>query len=119
MGQAQRTVSPCHFMTISAAQILKITMKLRIFIARRMSKRLAREACSYRRALRDHLRKETGLIRKLEIRSRGLRLYAAWASGGSNVTPARPETWPQATLPEAAGILAQEPLLVSQRLHVH
>jgi hypothetical protein len=37
-----------------------------------MSKRLAAEARAYRRALRDHLRKETGLIRKLEIRSRGL-----------------------------------------------
>jgi hypothetical protein len=96
---------------------LTITMKLRIFIARRMSKRLAGEARVYRRELRDHLRKETGLIRKLEIRSRGLRLYAAWASGVSNVTPA--DNWPQATLPEAAGILAQEPLLLSQRLHVH
>ena len=94
-------------------------MKLRILLARRMSKRLAWEARAYRRALRDHLRKETGLIRKLEIRSRGLRLYAAWASGVSNVTPARSENWPQATLPEAAGILAQEPLLISQRLHVH
>ena len=84
-------------------------MKLRIFIARRMSKRLAGEARAYRRALRDRLRKESGLIRKLEIRSRGLRLYAAWASGVSNVTPAGSENWPQATLPEAAGILAQEP----------
>ena len=97
--------------------ILTITMKLRIFIARRMSKRLAGEARVYRRELRDHLRKETGLIRKLEMRSRGLRLYAAWASGVSNVTPA-PENWPQATLPEAGGILAQEPLLLS-RLHAH
>jgi hypothetical protein len=89
-------------------------MKLRILLACRMSKRLAREARAYRRALRDHLRKETELIRKLEIRSRGLRLYAAWASGVSNVTRARPDNWPQATLPEAAGI----PLLLSQRLHV-
>ena len=104
-------------MTISAAKILTITMKLRILIARRMSKRLAGEARVYRRELRDHLRKETGLIHKLEIRSRGLRLYAAWASGVSN-TPARPENWPQATLPEEAGILAQEPLLLS-RLHAH
>jgi hypothetical protein len=89
-------------------------MKLRILLACRMSNRLAREARAYRRALRDHLRKETGLIRQLEIRSRGLRLYAAWASGVSNVTPARPENWPQATLPEAAGI----PLLLNQRSHV-
>jgi hypothetical protein len=80
-------------------------MKLQICIARRMSKRLAGEARVYRRELRDHLRKETGLIRELEIRSRGLRLYAAWASGVSNVTRV-PENWPQATLPETAGILA-------------
>jgi hypothetical protein len=89
-------------------------MKLRILLACRRSKRLAREARASRRALRDHLRKESGLIRKLEIRSRGLRLYAAWASGVSNVIPDRAENWPQATLPEAAGI----PLLFSQRLHV-
>ena len=88
-------------------------MKLRIFIARQMSKRLAGEARSYRRALRDYLRKETGLIRKLEIRSRGLRLYAAWASGVSNVSPARHETWPEGPLPEVVGILAQEPPLLS------
>jgi hypothetical protein len=92
-------------------------MKPRIFIARRMSKRLAGEARVYRRELRDHLRKETGFIRKLEIRSRGLRLYAAWASGVSNVTSARTDNWPQAALPEEAGILAQEPLL--RRLHAH
>jgi hypothetical protein len=47
-------------------------MKLRILLACRISKRLAREARSYRRALRDHLRNETAQIRKLEIRSRGL-----------------------------------------------
>jgi hypothetical protein len=82
-------------------------MKLRILIARRMSKRLTGEARVYRRELRDHLRKETELIRKLEIRSRGLRLYAAWASGVSNVTPARLDDWPEAALPEEAGILAQ------------
>jgi hypothetical protein len=49
-------------------------MKLRILLACRTSKRLAREARSSRRALRDHLRKEFALIRELEIRARGLRL---------------------------------------------
>ena len=78
-------------------------MKLRILIACRISKRLAREARSYRRALRDHLRKETAQIRKLEIRSRGLRLYAAWASGVSNVIQTRAEDWYQGTLAKAAG----------------
>jgi hypothetical protein len=37
-------------------------MKLRILLASRISKRLAREARSYRRALRDHLREETARI---------------------------------------------------------
>ena len=85
-------------------------MKLRILLACRISKRLAREARSCRLALRDHLRSETAQIRKLEIRSRGLRLYAAWASGVSNVIQTLPEDWPKA-LAEAAGISTQEPLL--------
>jgi hypothetical protein len=78
-------------------------MKLRILLARRISKRLAREARSYRRDLRDHLRSEIPRIRKLEIRSRGLRLYAAWASGVSNVIQTRAEDWYQGTLAKAAG----------------
>jgi hypothetical protein len=78
-------------------------MKLRILLACRISKRLAREARSYRRDLRDHLRSETARIRKLEIRSRGLRLYAAWASGVSNVIQTRAEDWYQGTLAKAAG----------------
>jgi hypothetical protein len=94
------------------------TMRLRIFLACRISKRLAREARSYRRDLRDHLRSETARICKLEIRSRGLRLYAAWASGVSNVIQTRPEDWPKATLAEAAGISTHEPLLLNGRSHV-
>jgi hypothetical protein len=77
-------------------------MKLKILLAFRISKRLTREARFYRRALRDHLRKETARIRKLEIRSRGLRLYAAWAPGVSNVIQTRAENWHQATLAKAA-----------------
>jgi hypothetical protein len=77
-------------------------MKLKILLACRKSKRLTREARSYRRALRDHLR-ETARIRNLETRSRGFRLYAAWASGVSNVIQTRPENWYQATLAKAAG----------------
>jgi hypothetical protein len=79
------------------------TMKLRILLACRISKRLAREARSYRRDLRDHLRSETARIRELEIRSRGLRLYAAWASEVSNVIQTRPEDWYQGTPTQAAG----------------
>ncbi len=74
-------------------------MNLRILLARRMSKRLAREARLYRRVLRDHLRHETGRIRKLEIRSRGLRLYAA---GASKVIRTHAEEWRRTALPQAA-----------------
>ena len=78
-------------------------MKLRILLARRISQRLACEARSYRRALRDDLRKETAQIRRLEIRSRGLRLYAAWASGVSKVIQTRAENWYQGAPAQAAG----------------
>jgi hypothetical protein len=74
-------------------------MNLRILLARRISKRLAREARVYRRALRDHLRQETSRIRKLEIRSRGLRLYAAWSAITSNVIQTHAEDWHKAALP--------------------
>jgi|SoimicmetaTmtLAA_FD_contig_71_72944_length_431_multi_2_in_0_out_0_1 hypothetical protein len=77
-------------------------MNLRILLARRMSKRLAREARLYRRVLRDHLRHETGRIRKLEIRSRGLRLYAAWSAGASKVIRTHAEDWRRTALPQAA-----------------
>ena len=77
-------------------------MKLKILLAFRMSKRLTREARFYRRALRDHMRDETARIRNLEIRSRGLRLYAAWASGVSNVIQTRAENWYEAMLADAA-----------------
>ena len=76
-------------------------MNLRIFLARRISKRLEHEARVDRRALRDHLRQETSRIRKLETRSRGLRLYAAW-SASSNVILTRAEDWSPITLPQAA-----------------
>jgi hypothetical protein len=92
-------------------------MKLRILLACRTSKRLAREARSSRRALRDHLRKEFALIRELEIRARGLRLYAAWASGGSNVIQTGPEDWPEATLADTAEISIKEPRLLNGRSH--
>jgi hypothetical protein len=81
-------------------------MKLKILFAFRISKRLTREARFYRRALRDHLRKENARIRKLEVRSRGLRLYAAWASGVSKVIQTRAENWYQAPLAKAADELS-------------
>ena len=92
-------------------------MKLRILLACRTSKRLAREARSSRRALRDHLRKEFALIRQLEIRARGLRLYSAWASSVSNVIQTGPEDWPGATLADAAEVSIKEPRLLNGRSH--
>ena len=78
-------------------------MNLKILLARHISKHLEREARHYRRALRDHLRQETSRVRKLEIRSRALRLYAAWAAkGSSNVIHTRSEDWHQAALPQDA-----------------
>ena len=77
-------------------------MNLRILLARCISKRLEREARVYRRALRDDLRLETGRIRKLETRSRGLRLYAAWSVSASNIIRTRTEDWYEAALPQAA-----------------
>ena len=76
-------------------------MKLKIFFAHWISKRLAGEARVHRRALRDHLRQETSRIRKLEIRSRGLRLYAAWSANASNVIQIHAEDWHEAALPQA------------------
>ena len=93
-------------------------MKLRIFLACRISRRLGREARPSRRALRDDLRKELALIRELEIRARGLRLYAAWASGGPNRIQIRPEDWVGARLGDPAEISIQETLLLNGRSHV-
>jgi hypothetical protein len=76
-------------------------MNLRVLLARRISNRLARETRRHRRALRDHLRQETSRIRKLEIRSRGLRLYAAWSANASNVIQTRAGDWHEVALPQA------------------
>jgi hypothetical protein len=76
-------------------------MNLRVLLARRISNRLARETRRHRRALRDHLRQETSRIRKLEIRSRGLRLYAAWSANASNVIQTRAGDWHEAALLQA------------------
>lgn len=71
---------------------------LRILLARQISKRLEREARFHRRTLRDHQRREWTRIRKLETRSRGLRLYAAWKSRTVNVIRTQAEDWGQAAL---------------------
>ena len=66
---------------------------LRILLARQISKRLEREARFHRRTLRDHQRREWTRIRKLETRSRGLRLYAAWKSRTVNVIRTQADDW--------------------------
>jgi hypothetical protein len=71
---------------------------LRILLARRLSKRLAHEARVLRRALRDHQREQSARICSLEQRSRGLRLYTAWASGSSNVIQSHTQEWHATTL---------------------
>ena len=73
-------------------------INLSILLARQISKRLEREALFHRRILRDHQRREWTRIRKLETRSRGLRLYAAWKSRTVNVIRTQAEDWGQAAL---------------------
>jgi len=78
-------------------------MKLKIFLARLIHKRLEHEARAHRRALRDHLRHETSRIRQLEIRSRALRLYAAWAAKeDSRFIDRHGQNWPKTGLPHAS-----------------
>jgi hypothetical protein len=85
-------------------------MNFKILLARRISKHLERKARQYRRTLRDHLRQETSRIRKLEIRARAFRLYAAWAAKRSNVIQTQAEDWHQAAaLPQAAPEFGDRP----------
>jgi hypothetical protein len=85
-------------------------INLRIFLARRIGKRLEDKARIHRRDLRDHLRSEIGRIRELEVRSRGLRLYAAWTAS-ADVVQTRAEDWYPAALRQAdAEIESKAPL---------
>jgi hypothetical protein len=86
----------------------KKMMNLRILLARLISKRLERESRVHRRALRDHLRLETERIRKLETRSRGLRLYAAWSAGASNIIQTPAKAWYRPALPQASAEIDAE-----------
>jgi hypothetical protein len=56
-----------------------LTMKIKVAIARWLSLRIQEQTRIERRALRDYSRQELGRLRRAEIRSRGLRLYAAWS----------------------------------------
>jgi hypothetical protein len=79
-------------------------IKLKILLALVTHRRLERAARAHRRTLRDHLRRETSRIRKLETRSRGLRLYSAWAASETSKMIRQPaEAWDQASLLRSVG----------------
>jgi hypothetical protein len=54
-------------------------MNIKVAIARWLSLRIQEQSRLERRAFRDYSRQELGRLRRREIRSRGLRLYAAWS----------------------------------------
>lgn len=54
-------------------------MNLKSLFSASKARYLEAQARLARRALRDHRRHEETMIRNLEIRARGLRLYAAWS----------------------------------------
>jgi hypothetical protein len=54
-------------------------MNIKVAIARWLSLRIQEQTRTERRAFRDYSRQELGRMRRAEIRSRGLRLYAAWS----------------------------------------
>ena len=54
-------------------------MKLKILLCHWIASRIETRSRAQRRALRDYHRQESMQILALEQRSRGLRLYAAWA----------------------------------------
>ncbi len=58
---------------------------MKALFARWMAGRLENRARSLRRSLRDYQRRESAGINVLEQRSRGLRLYAAWAQKGKPI----------------------------------
>jgi len=75
--------------------ILLPTMKIKMAIAHWLSVRIQEQTRIERRALRDYSRQELGRIRRAEIRSRGLRLYAAWSRRGvSKLTRPVVSEWP-------------------------
>jgi hypothetical protein len=64
--------------------------KVKVLIASWLAGRIEIHARKLRRALRDHERSELRRIRAARQRSRGLRLYAAWARKESNSKDYRP-----------------------------
>jgi hypothetical protein len=72
-----------------------LTMKIKVAIAHWLSLRIQEQTRLERRALRDYSRQELGRLRRKEIRSRGLRLYAAWSGRRvSKFTPHVAAEWP-------------------------
>jgi hypothetical protein len=74
---------------------LNLTMNIKLAIAHWLSLRIQEQTRIERRALRDYSRHELGRIRRAEIRSRGLRLYAAWSRRKTaKVTHSVVSEWP-------------------------
>ena len=79
-------------------------MNLRILVARRISKRLEREARGVSsRFARPSTPRNFGEFAGSKSAREALRLYAAWAAKRSNVIQTRAEDWYQAAaLPQAS-----------------
>jgi hypothetical protein len=70
-------------------------MNIKVAIARWLSLRIQEQTRIERRALRDYSRQELGRMRRADIRSRGLRLYAAWSQPGvARFKQPVPAEWP-------------------------
>ncbi len=82
-------------------ETIQHTMNFKLLLSRFIASRLEHQARLVRRALRDHQRREATRIRQLEIRARGLRLYAAWSRKPFTGTP-HTATWQPLGTPSLA-----------------
>jgi hypothetical protein len=87
--------SPPNISDFKNNAILILNMKIKVAISHWLSLRIQEQTRIERRALRDYSRQELGRITRAEIRSRGLRLYAAWSRrGASKLTRPVVSEWP-------------------------
>jgi hypothetical protein len=74
---------------------LHLPMNIKVAIAGWLSLRIQEQTRIERRAFRDYSRQELARMRRAEIRSRGLRLYAAWSQPGvARFKQPIPSEWP-------------------------
>lgn len=72
----------------------KKVMSIKAALARMVARQIEARTRQQRRSLRDYQRQEFASIHSQEIRSRGLRLYAAWSTNQpSNVLRAADSNW--------------------------